>query len=62
MSMTITQATFNQDDIDPEELAMMEEAYGDERYHQLCSCGADLEDLPALGCEVPFVHGDDVYK
>jgi len=60
--LTISQSTFNPDDIDPEELAMMEEAYGGERYRTICACGADLEDAPLSGCEAPFAHGDDVYK
>lgn len=49
-------------DYDPEELALMEEAYGDERYRTLCTCGEDLEAIPAPSCEVPWVHGEDVYK
>lgn len=40
----------------------MGEAYGGERYRTICACGADLEDAPLSGCEVPFAHGDDVYK
>lgn len=47
---------------DPEEMAMMEEAYGDDRYRVMCPCGAGLEENPLPGCEAPFVHGDDVYK
>jgi len=50
------------EDVDPEELAMLEEAYGDDRYRVICMCGADLEQNPLLDCEAPFAHGDDVYK
>jgi len=50
------------EDVDPEELAMLEEAYGDDRYRVICMCGADLEQNPLPGCEAPFAHGDDVYK
>ncbi len=60
--LEIVQSTFNEADVDPEELAMLEEAYGDYRYHVICPCGADLEENPLPGCEAPFAHGDDVYK
>lgn len=60
--MEIVQFVHDEADVDPEELAMMEEAYEDDRYREICTCGADLEQNPLSGCEVPFVHGDDVYK
>lgn len=60
--MEIVQFVYDEADVDPEELAMMEEAYGDDRYRVICPCGADLEQNPLPGCAVPFVHGDDVYR
>lgn len=55
--MEITQSTLDGPGLSDEEMAEM-----DAGYPVICSCGADLEDAPLPGCEMPCAHGDDVYK